>query len=372
MSYELTLFFTRNTSLQTWAQTGTIEREAAIYQALSKQGVHIRFVTYGDAKDLVLRKEIAGIKLLCNRWRLPRRYYEMLLTRVAPLFWHKNTIFKSNQTKGANVALRAAQKAGKPFIARCGYMWSQLAISKSGGILTPEVKKAIEEEKMVFTNADAVVVTTQVMRDYVVSNYDLMPENIHIIPNYVLTEAFKPNRKKKPSRKRVCYIGRLEDEKNPLGLLEAVRDMDLDLILIGDGSLQEELEEKAKQYQIRAIFTGNQPHYKLPEFLNSSDIFVLPSPHEGHPKALIEAMACGLPVIGTNVSGIRELISHKENGYLCGTSSQEIRDAIQTVLDDDELQIRMGRNARDFVLQNFSLEKIVEMELALLDSLWEN
>jgi glycosyltransferase involved in cell wall biosynthesis len=80
-------------------------------------------------------------------------------------------------------------------------------------------------------------------------------------------------------------------------------------------------------------------------------------------------MACGLPAIGTDVPGIRELIYHRETGYLCGTSSQEIREAIQEVLADKALQVKMGQSARQFVVENFSLERILEMELALLGGL---
>ena len=76
-------------------------------------------------------------------------------------------------------------------------------------------------------------------------------------------------------------------------------------------------------------------------------------------------MACGLPVIGTDVPGIRELIRHGETGYLCGTSPQELREAIKTVLGDRKLQERLGRSARAFVVEHFALEKIVPLELAL-------
>ena len=95
-------------------------------------------------------------------------------------------------------------------------------------------------------------------------------------------------------------------------------------------------------------------------------MFILPSLYEGHPKALLEAMACSRPVIGTDVIGIRELIRHRETGYLCGTSPEEIRAAIQDVLSDADLRNHMGHNAQEFVLEHFALERVVEMELALL------
>jgi glycosyltransferase involved in cell wall biosynthesis len=369
---ELTLFFTSNASLQIWNQLGSIERETALYKALSKRGVQVRFVTYGDSGDLRLQSHISGIKLICNRWGIPKRYYVMLLTKMARFIFTGNTILKSNQVKGANVALRSAQNIGKPFIARCGYLWSQFALEKSNGHITDTVKKIREYEKMVFTQANVVVVTTKEMQDYIINNYSQQTEKIHVIPNYVLTEVFKPNGSKPNRQKRLCFIGRLETQKNLFNLLEAIKGLDLEIFFVGDGSLRKALKEKVNQYQINAEFVGNQPHNKLPEYLNSSNIFILPSSYEGHPKALLEAMACGLPVIGTNVSGIRKLITHKENGYLCGESPQEIRSAIQAVLGNEQLQTRMGVNARAYVAENFTLERIVEMELALLDSLWIN
>jgi glycosyltransferase involved in cell wall biosynthesis len=77
-------------------------------------------------------------------------------------------------------------------------------------------------------------------------------------------------------------------------------------------------------------------------------------------------MACGLPVIGADSPGIRELICHGETGWLCGTDSASIRTAIQLLLADAALRQRLGRNARRFVEENFTLDRIVEMELALL------
>ena len=92
----------------------------------------------------------------------------------------------------------------------------------------------------------------------------------------------------------------------------------------------------------------------------------MPSHIEHHPKALLEAMACGLPVIGAEVDGIRELIQHRQTGYLCGTSPESIRTAVQDVLADKALRARMGRNAREFVVENFALERVLEMEMGVL------
>ena len=73
----------------------------------------------------------------------------------------------------------------------------------------------------------------------------------------------------------------------------------------------------AKKHDVDIEFIPNQRNEDLPRYLNECEIFAFPSLYEGHPKALIEAMSCGLPVVTTPVYGIQNLVTHKVNGYLC-------------------------------------------------------
>jgi glycosyltransferase involved in cell wall biosynthesis len=138
---------------------------------------------------------------------------------------------------------------------------------------------------------------------------------------------------------------------------------------VGDGPQRAELEAAAAKGQARVSLLGNLPHTELPALLNGCDLFILPSLYEGHPKVLIEAMSCGLPAIGTRVPGIQELIQDGETGLLCDTSPEGIRGAIRELLGDRELRTRLGRAAREYVLEHFSLDKILELELALYKEL---
>ena len=158
----------------------------------------------------------------------------------------------------------------------------------------------------------------------------------------------------------------LDKQKNPLALLNAIKGLDIELIMVGSGPLGGLLQKKAKVENLPVRFLGNVPHGQLPEILNSASLFVLPSHYEGHPKTMLEAMACGLPVIGTDVPGIRELIEHRETGYLCGTTVEEIRSAIEEVTEDPDLCFRLGRKAREFVVDTCSLERVAKMELCML------
>lgn len=353
-----------------WSEIGMFEREVALYKALQPYLGGVSFVTYGDRNDLKYKETLRGIQILCNRWGFPNRFYCWLLMNFYPLFWKKATIVKSNQIQGADIALKAARRAGKKFIARCGYLYSYV-IEQKYGENSHQAFNAHFLEQNIFSEADQIVVTTFFIRQIIIERYKIKSEKIIVIPNYVLTDLFYPDQKRGDSRNRICFVGRLDKEKNLFALLKAVKGLNLELVIVGSGPLRKELEEKAHKNGISVQFWGNIPHRQLPQILNSSDLFILPSLYEGHPKALLEAMACGLPVIGTDVPGIRELITHRETGYLSGTSPEEIREAIKEVLADRPLRERMGRNAREFIVENFSLERILRMELELLQELVE-
>ena len=126
-------------------------------------------------------------------------------------------------------------------------------------------------------------------------------------------------------KKSICFVGRLSEQKNLFSLVEATVGTQCTLTIIGSGNQKEDLEKYAKEKGIKAEFIGNIPNNELPKILNQYEIFLLPSLYEGMPKALLEAMACGLPCIGTYVEGIREIIKHKENGYLCTTDRKSTR-----------------------------------------------
>ena len=272
------------------------------------------------------------------------------------------------QVQGAEVALAAARRFGRKFMARCGYLHSAIMDGMHGED-SAESRKARALERHVFTGADRVVVTTDAIKDTVMKRYGVPGEGITVIPNYVQTDGFRPEPRTRPSGRRICYVGRLEKEKNLFGLWRAMKGLDAELVVAGSGSLLAELRRDAEENNLAVQFLGTVPHERLPNILNASDVFVLPSFYEGHPKALLEAMACALPVIGTRVAGIRELIRHGETGYLCETTPEAIRSAIEELLGDPTARTKMGKNARSFVVERFSLDRIASMELEVLEAL---
>jgi glycosyltransferase involved in cell wall biosynthesis len=111
------------------------------------------------------------------------------------------------------------------------------------------------------------------------------------------------------------------------------------------------------------------PHAELPVLLNSSELFVLPSHFEGSPKALLEAMACGVPVLGAASPGIREVLIHRHSGFLCGPSPAEIRSALVELFSDAPLRARLREGGVRYVEEHCSLTIAAQRERALLREL---
>lgn len=363
----LTLFFTRGVSLRTWAMMGMLEREIAIYLKLVERGVGVAFVTYGDAGDLDYAATLCGIKILCNESGIPLEEYEQNLLSLHRETLQSSDVFKTNQTYGGELALSVATTFGKPLIARCGYMWS-LNAAREYGTESTQARYARSVEEKVYRGAGRIVVTTDAMQEDVLRRMPDTRSKIRVIPNYVETDSFRPLHRD-GAGPSLIFVGRIAPEKNLESLLEAIRPLDVRLSIIGEGKLRIELQRRFPELDARVTWEGTIPNSELPRLLNNAGIFVLPSLYEGHPKALLEAMACGLPVIGCNSPGVREVISHEETGYLAGTDPSAVRNAIQRVLNEPDHAAQVGANARKFVLENYSLDRILGMEMDLLNEL---
>lgn len=119
----------------------------------------------------------------------------------------------------------------------------------------------------------------------------------------------------------VLFIGLLVPVKGIDVLLEAlgaIKDEALQAVLVGDGPLKEEIEQEIATQRLapRVFLVGRQPTLDIPLWLNAADVLVLPSRSEGRPNVVLEAQACGVPVIATRVGGTPELIKHGETGLL--------------------------------------------------------
>ena len=363
----LALFFTYEQSLRSWHEIGLFDREVALYRRLQARGVELTFLTYGGRDELDFAGALPGIRICCNGWGLPLRLYRDLMPVLHASALRRADLYKTNQMFGAKAALRSTKLWQKPLIARCGYMLSKNAAQEHGAD-SPFTRHARELERQVFLGAARIVVTTEAMSAEIAERLPETAARTIVVPNYVATEVFKPSAEPLESAvPRLCYVGRLSPEKNLAALIEAVTGLEVELEIVGKGPLRKELEAAAAGNP-RVRFLGSVPNHEMPGILQRATAFVFPSLYEGHPKALIEAMACGLPVVATDVSGINDVIRHDENGWLCDTDAASLREGIRTVLGDRARRTRLGEAARKHAEEHYSLDSIAGQEMGIYQS----
>jgi glycosyltransferase involved in cell wall biosynthesis len=168
-----------------------------------------------------------------------------------------------------------------------------------------------------------------------------------------------------PSGPVVGVVGRLEARKGHVFFLEAMARLKETRpgargLIVGDGVERSTLESRCRQLGLgdTVRIVGFWPD--LSEALAALDVFVLPSLMEGHPLAILEAMAAGLPVVATDVGGTAEAVDDGRSGLLVPAGDgAALADAIATLLDDPEGAARMGREARRALEERFSLDVTV-------------
>ena len=178
------------------------------------------------------------------------------------------------------------------------------------------------------------------------------------LPNFVRAKDFTPNFEAK--EKSLVYFGRLSQEKGLARLLEAVKNIDVILKIIGDGPQREELERKAKDGGLCDVrFLGYRQEEGLHEEIRKSLFVVLPSEWpENYPRSVIEAFALGKPVIGARIGGIPELVKDYVTGltFVPGNIRQ-LRELICYLINHPDTVREMGERARQFVETELSPEK---------------
>ena len=365
------MFFTISVSLKKWQAIGNLGREIKPYNFLANQFKKIYFITYGGKEDWEFKKFLArNIEILPKKWTfLPSVVYGLLIPFVYKKELQEADIYKTNQMAASVPALLAKWFYQKKLIIRCGYEW--LSFLERRKELVKRIQRTLIYflEKIAYKAADKVILATESDKNFVLSKFKTTPSKIEIIPNYVDTELFAPLNIAK-EKNRICFIGTLFYRKNPLNLLRAVDNLEVKLIFFGRDTTGGKIKLAAKKIRKAKIeFRGNIPNESLPEELRKSELFILPSFYEGNPKVLLEAMSCGLPCIGTDVEGIKEIIKHKENGYLCNTDVSSIRRAILEVLENKELQKKIGKNARQTIVDNFAFSKSLAKEKKIYETL---
>jgi glycosyltransferase involved in cell wall biosynthesis len=230
---------------------------------------------------------------------------------------------------------------------------------------------------LILRDADAIIALTEDMR---IKLKEISSREIFVVPNGIDLDQFNnmfSNVLKEEDFKKIICVGRFHPIKGHQYLIKAMKRVhdeiaDAVLILIGDGEERERLEALSIKLDIQKSvqFTGEVPHEQIHSHMHQADIFVLPSISEGFPSVILEAMACGLPIVASRVGGIPDIITNDTNGYLVEVKdSNDLANKMIILLQDDVLRKKISDNNRLLVKKYswenviFELEKIYELSI---------
>lgn len=181
-----------------------------------------------------------------------------------------------------------------------------------------------------------------------------------------------------PDRIVLGTVGRLAAVKNQELLVRAFDTLnrrgiqphrEICLLIVGDGPQAEYLSAVINDLSLQDLVYLTGDRDDIPELLRIMDVFVLPSLAEGISNTLLEAMATGLPLIATDVGGNPEVVRNGVNGFLVPSADVEaMADAMESLINDCEMRLRMGKAGREIVSESFSWETTVEAYLSVYDA----
>lgn len=285
------------------------------------------------------------------------------------------------------IGLKISQKNGKKI--PVAMTFHTLALMKNlvaRDEMEKEDKSRIDSEFLLIKKVDTIITPSTTNKEYITSLYNAPEEKITVVTPGVDTKLFKPMDKQKAkekvgagkNHKIVLFVGRIEPLKGIDVLMYAIKillqkhpAMNLCLWIVGGDVSQktsfwskelQKLENLRELLGIKTIvkFVGQKPQTMLPYYYNAAEVVVMPSHYESFGMAALEAMACGIPVITTNVSGIASLIDDKHQALITTVNNPlMLASQIETLLTDEAFHKKIGKQVYETV-QDLSWKNIAK------------
>ena len=246
-------------------------------------------------------------------------YLLSLLPRVLPRRNQFDVVLGSFAYPDGWAAVALAQLLRKPAVVKLH--GSDVNVVSRQPLLRPGLKFALR-------GARRVVANNQKILDKAV-RFGADPQHVRLVPNGLDSQVFYPRSRLAARQqlgvaepcKRILYVGRMVATKGLWELLDAVEALAttsprLRVDMVGDGAARAELEAAAERRRLPMTFHGDSPPERVAVFLAAADVVTLPSYAEGMPNTVVEALACGRPVVATDVGGIPTLVTEPCQGEL--------------------------------------------------------
>jgi glycosyltransferase involved in cell wall biosynthesis len=284
---------------------------------------------------------------------LHRYLYALLLPFIHGRIIRQCQVLRCFQLTGTVPAIIAKLFYGSKFVFNYGYDYAAFARIEG---------KPLQAQLFSWLTP----VTVKFATGIIVKNKSLLQATRHApraiyLPNSVDIKLFRPKAKQLSQIPTILYVGRLEPQKNLVSLLTAISKLKrkVKIIFVGQGSQRQKLLDQARRLKLNLVIKTPVAHSRLPAIYQAADIFVLPSLIEGSPKVLLEAMACGLPIVATRVTDIKA-------GILVASTVTGLASGINRILSDPWLARRLGVAARRKAVKHYNQDNIIATEINYL------
>ena len=257
---------------------------------------------------------------------------------------------------------------GAPVVVRCTAPrgWVAAVGGGGGGLARRLVDRlAIGFERWTLTRAAHCLVSGSGPAAWLARHYRIDPERMTVLPDPVDVERFRPGYESAPDIDLLC-VGALEPHKRLPLVLSALQKLRAELVLVGDGPEWQALRERIELEDLPVELVRQAPPERMPHYYRRARVYLIASAWEGQPRALLEAMACGCACVGTRSPGIEPLIRDGQTGLLVDATPEGIARGVSSLLADAALRRRLGLQARNFVLENYTADGACDRFKAVL------
>lgn len=337
----LAFLMTAGQSLNKWYLNGNYDREIKLYHTISEYGIQVAIFDYSTRFELeevseFIKRDITkhSIKVIplygdyCGNSRLRK-----LLASIHTVIISKERFshIKTNQSKGSWLAiiLKLKNKNVK-FLHRSGYCWSDFTWRLTGSRFKFFITRFLELIANLF--ADEIHVASELDKK---NMFEFEKRKTLVVPNWVNVQKVTKTKTKNIS----ILIGRFEKQKGIIELLNLWPE-DENLILVGTGSLCNQIEMIIKKRKLLVKIKSPTKHSELMKLLSSCKCLINWSDFEGNPKVILEALFCGIPVIAKDVPGVNEILRKGAFGGLVKDKHQlfsALKRVVTMEIDEEEV-----------------------------------
>lgn len=227
-------------------------------------------------------------------------------------------------------------------------------------------------ESYVIKKVDKILLVSNEGMEYYSRKFPKFKYKFELIPTWVDTSIFSPQDKSKArkklnfslSEKIIIFIGRINSQKDPDLCLEAFRIVkgrfsESRLLIVGEGEMMPKIKDKIKKFNLQECVTlvGVIPHNHLPELVNCADLSILSSRWEGMPRCVLESLACGVPVVSTDVGDVNKVVKDGISGYVVmSRDPKELAEKSIEILTADKIK----REDCVAMIKDYSAERVVK------------